>query len=465
MNREKKLANNLAVYAVGTVSSHVLSYAMVFVYSHFITPEDMGYYDLILTTVSMLQPLILFQINDGVYRYLLNSGRSDRLSAISTGFRFLCLTIGAAELCFLAFSRIYPVEHAGWIALYSGSTLLYLYFRDAARGLRESKLFAACGILNSFIMLLCEALGLAVFDLGVLSLLVSRCVANAVCVAFLFFAMEETRHAFRRRADKALMKKLLWYSAPLIPNSLCWWALRLGSRYIISTELGVSANGIYAMAARFPAILTAITGIFQLAWQESAITEYDKPGRDAFFSDIFRKYYVLLFSLCICAIPATKIVLCLFASAEYQSAWMYTGFLYLGALFNALCSFLGVGYLISKETGKVFATTGYAAALSVLLNVILIGSIGLQAASIAAFAAYLLLFAIRLRHTKRYFRLTVSWREFGLLAGASLAVIGATAVTESLAVCAVLCGVCAVCAAWLNRDLFLWLLRLRRSAT
>ena len=102
------------------------------------------------------------------------------------------------------------------------------------------------------------------------------------------------------------------------------------------------------MANKFPTILTTITSIFYLAWQESAIQEYNSPNRDKFYSEVFKKYYILLFTLCLCAIPATRLVIELFVSEAYKNAWEYTGFLYLGAAFSALSSFLGMGYQISN---------------------------------------------------------------------------------------------------------------------
>ena len=79
-------------------------------------------------------------------------------------------------------------------------------------------------------------------------------------------------------------------------------------------------------------------------------------SRDKFYSEIFKKYYVLLFTLCLCAIPATRFVIELFVSESYKHAWRFTGFLYLGAAFSALSSFLGMGFLsnIKRNSTEYF---------------------------------------------------------------------------------------------------------------
>ena len=49
-------------------------------------------------------------------------------------------------------------------------------------------------------------------------------------------------------------------------------------------------NGIYAIANKFPQLLSFITSVFQMAWQESAIMESDSESRNRFYSDVFNAY-------------------------------------------------------------------------------------------------------------------------------------------------------------------------------
>ena len=308
--------------------------------------------------------------------------------------------------------------------MYLASTIAFVFYQDSVRGLSDSKLYALCGIFNSFIMLACEIVGLIGLHLGVLALLVSKVVAYFVTIILIIIKKKDIRLSIKDKFDRSVFRELKAYSAPLVPNAICWWIVNSSDRYIIRFFLGTSFNGIYAMSNKFPTVLTTITSIFYLAWQESAIKEYDSPNRDDFFSTIFRKYYVLLFTLTLCAIPATKLVIELFVSSTYKDAWMYTGFLFLGAAFSALCSFLGLGYQISKETSRSLATTIFAAGLNIAVNTALVNYIGLHAASISTFAAYLFLFIIRIQHTKRYYTLNVDWCLFIVLCSACLASIG-----------------------------------------
>lgn len=443
MNQEKNLVKKTVIYAIGNIGSKVLAYIMVLLYSHFILSEDMGYYDLILTTVSMVQPIIAFQITDGVYRFLIND-KNNKVQILTTAFKFLCITVFFAEIGLGIVAYIYKLEYVIWIGLYLIAILFYCFFHDAVRGLGQSKKYAIIGIINSSILLGSEIVGLLIFNLGILALLAANVISMLACIIIMVIWQKEFRRILYAKFNIGLLRELIRYSAPLVPNTICWWVVNSSDRYIILGILGTAYNGIYSISNKFPTILTTITGIFYLAWQESAIREYNSSNRDEFFSKIFHKYYILLFTLCTCAIPMTHIVIEIFVGSDYKSAWMYSGFLYLGALFSALCSFLGLGYQISKETSRSISTTIIAACINVSVNVSLIKIIGLQAASLSTFIAYFFLFIIRVEHTKKYFSLTIDWKKFyGLLCLCMIMII-LTLITKNLVISAVLSvfGVC-----------------------
>ena len=150
----------------------------------------------------------------------------------------------------------------------------------------------------------------------------------------------------------------------------------------------------------------------------------------------------------------THIVIELFVGAEYVTAWQYSGFLYLGAAFSALCSFLGLGYQISKETIRSTMTTIIAAVINLIVNLVLIKNIGLHAASLSTFIAYLFLFFYRIIHTKRYFTLSVLWKEFYSRLGLVFLVMIETFLIRNLIVSAFVAVCSAVYIFIINKEIF-----------
>ena len=296
MSKQTKLAKNTVIYAIGNFGTKILSYVMVLVYSYYITPEELGYYDVVLTTISMIQPLVIFQLNDGVFRFLIESEKEQSKAIIGNSTKFLCLTTLVTEILFAVFCAFVNIQYALWVGLLLALTMFFILFQDIIRGLGLNKEYAFYGVLNSVVMLVMEVVGLMILHLGVEVLIVSKACAYGVCIVTMLARHKEIFAALRERMSKEVLGPILRYSAPLVPNTICWWVVNSSDRYIILFALGATFNGIYSMATKFPTILTTVTSIFYLAWQETAIKEYDMPNRDAFFSEIFRKYYVLLFT-------------------------------------------------------------------------------------------------------------------------------------------------------------------------
>lgn len=71
MSKESTLVKNTIIYAVGNFGSKILSFLLLPFYTYYLSTDDYGYFDLITTTISLLTPIITFQIYDGLYRYLL----------------------------------------------------------------------------------------------------------------------------------------------------------------------------------------------------------------------------------------------------------------------------------------------------------------------------------------------------------------------------------------------------------
>ena len=64
--------------------------------------------------------------------------------------------------------------------------MMYSMFQNVIRGLTKNKLYAASGLLNSFVLLLFELLCLMVFNLGIEGLLISKVIANFLAIAYIY---------------------------------------------------------------------------------------------------------------------------------------------------------------------------------------------------------------------------------------------------------------------------------------
>ena len=236
----------------------MLSFVMVLVYTHYITTSDLGYYDLILTTVSLIQPIVTMAFDEGIYRWMIDDSYKDKRTIVTTCLKITSVTtLGAIAVLFLLNFKFH-FQYVLLIALYLASVVLYAMFLNAVRGLSNNKLYAMSGVLNSIAMLVLEILGLMVFNMGVEALLFANLASNLIAIVYIYLKQKELHGILKESVDRVLAKKIFNYSMPLVPNQISWWIVNSSDRYIILFFLGTSFNGIYSVSNKFPTIITTI---------------------------------------------------------------------------------------------------------------------------------------------------------------------------------------------------------------
>ncbi|WP_251490340.1 hypothetical protein [Otoolea muris] len=130
---------------------------------------------------------------------------------------------------------------------------------------------------------------------------------------------------------------------------------------------------------------------------------------------MFQKLYRLLFMFLWVLIPATKIFVWLVMGKNYKIASDYIPFYYLGAVFQAFCSFYGVGYLRAKNTKGAFSSSIFGAVINAAINIGTIKLLGLHAAAVSTFISFLGMWMIREKQNRSELGITISWKEFWLL--------------------------------------------------
>ena len=72
MSRGKELVKNTAIVAVGRICTKFLSFFLLPFYTAVLSTQDYGIVDLFNTYISLLLPLIVFQIEDALFRFMID---------------------------------------------------------------------------------------------------------------------------------------------------------------------------------------------------------------------------------------------------------------------------------------------------------------------------------------------------------------------------------------------------------
>ena len=409
--KNKALLMGTITYAIGTFGTKILSFLIVPLYTYFIIPEDLGDYDLLITTVSLLSPILTLKISEATYRWIINN-KDNEIQYISATYNLLIKNSITAAIVLLIINKIIPIWHCYYfITILIGDRVLEC-LQKLLRGLRNQKLFAVSGVFHTCIFVFSNLYKICYLHEGVIALLQSNILSVFLTIIFILVCEPRLRKVDIFKNYWTIQKELLSYSAPLVPSALCWWMMNTSDRYVIRLFLGRYANGIYSVAYKFPSILTTVFNMFNNAWTDMALAEIKKGETSNFYvKSIFQKLYKMSFSLAILLIPLTKLIMKLILSSSYKEGAIYVGFLYIGTVFQGLSTFCGIGYLHNKETKGAAKTSIIGAIANIIIDLLFIKSIGLFAASISTCFGFMIMWLLRMKDFIKVFPFTVDWRE------------------------------------------------------
>lgn len=403
----KSLVKNSIIFAAANFGSKALKLLIIPFYTYYLTASQYGTVDMIMTTVSLASPFLMLGMNEAALRFSMKKEYDENAVFINCGFVMCAMSAICYAPC-LMFSRI-SIFQGYWKLFYllllaTSFESMLLYY---ARGVDKSFIFASAGILNTVVLLSLNIIFLKYFHAAGEGYLLSILLASAVSCVYLFFSLRLRRTFQWKRIDRGLMKQMLTYSLPLMPNAVMWWIMNASDRYIIVWFMGTSAAGIYAVSNKLPSIMSGFAGVFHQAWQISAVQEYKSDDRERFYTVVFDSFAKSSLTAAAALILFVKPAVVLLVEAEYSDAWKFAPMLLLGAVFSGMSGFMGVNYTVSERTFGAFTTSALGAMINLGLNVILTPYAGMYGTAAATFIGFYVLWLIRTAQTTCYMHLKI----------------------------------------------------------
>ena len=73
MNRNKELAKNTIIIALGKICTQFISFLLLPIYTRFLTTEEYGQIDIVLVCINLIAPVLTLQTERSIFRYLIDA--------------------------------------------------------------------------------------------------------------------------------------------------------------------------------------------------------------------------------------------------------------------------------------------------------------------------------------------------------------------------------------------------------
>ena len=405
-NRIAFLLGNTLVFALGGLAIKAVSLVLMPLYTTALTAGEYGTAELLNSAIEIVLPLLSAGVVEALYRFSIDDDvPKDELFADSL------VVLGGGVVCAgvaCALGRVlWNMEHAAAFFVLFCSVCVFKATTQLARGLGHVRRFVLYGLINALAMVVSTYLLLVRAHTGIEGYLWSYTIGYLVGGLVAFLGSAEYRLLAPFRVDRDLLRRMLVYSLPLVPNLLSWWLVSVSGRYVVLWGSGLAAAGLFTAASKMPSLINIVASVFQQAWQYSTAREIDSPDRGAFFGVVMRGYSLATLTVAGLVIALNRPISRVMLQAEFAEGWRYVPLLMLVASFGVISIFFESFYQALKNSGVLMVSTALGAVVNVILGVALVPFMGPWGAGLAGAVAYMLVLVVRARDLRRRINLPI----------------------------------------------------------
>jgi O-antigen/teichoic acid export membrane protein len=426
----RRLATTGFAYTAASVASKVLAVLLLPLYTRYLTTADYGQAELLFSTVVAASIVIRLGLIEALLRfYYLPGERGDRV--IATGFGALFWTTTVAALVALPFaSQIGDVISGdpldpGLVRIAIGGLwvlTLYEYMVTLFRLDERAKAYFAFTIGNVLLAIGLTVIFVVGLDQGAEGLLLGSYLAG---LPFLLWLIWAERRRLSLRFENELLRRMVDFGLPTMPAEISIYSLAFIDRLIISRALGLAELGLYALAFKFSQAIQVVVRGFQLAWPPLAYSIQDDEDARRAYAVVVTAFTALCGLIVVGMWLEARWIVRLLAAPEFFDSYEAIGPLALGAALYGIYLALVV---ILGRTGKTkynFPVTIVATIANVVLNLILVPSMGIVGAGVALIASYLIVIVLIYGVSRRIFPIPWQWGRLAVIAGAGAVLVAA----------------------------------------
>lgn len=381
---KNNLARNTIMLTIGSVLTNLLLFIMIPFFSSWLTIEDYGTFDLILTYISLLLPIINLASGEALFRYSIDYDDLNKKKIfISNGLGIVIINMLLFTIILgiiLIFKQ--KIIYISFYLLLVGQ-VLNSYFQSFLRGIKKLDIYSFSSTLSVIIISIAVTVYVKYLNLGLNGIILGYATGYLLGNIIIIFISKFWMYFSWKTISIKQMKYLINYSYPLIPNNISWWVMNASDRFIINIFLGSTYNGIFAIAHKIPSVCSSVFGMFNISWQETASDMVNAKDRNLYYNLIYNKTLSIVISLCIGILSLNFFLFNNIFDSKYYMATLYTPILISSILFSSMAQYFGAIMISFKNPKENGLTTLVGAICNIIVHIILVKFIGLYAAAIS----------------------------------------------------------------------------------
>ncbi len=399
----KALSKETLIYGTNTIIGRFLNFLFVPLYTNIFAPGEFGIIANIYAYIAILNVFFTIGLESGYFRFAstLEEGNNKENfthpflgifinSLVLSGILFIFA--GNLNTLFLVDeSRIHLIRYTAVILYFDAISIVpFAYLRLQ----HKAVLFVSLKILNIVINVSLNFILILVLKWGIESVLISNIIASVV--TFLTVCPIIYRN-ISVSFNKNLARELLKFSLPYIPAGISSNLVQVINRPMLFAITGdANSVGIFQANYKLGIFMMLFVSMFEFAWRPFFMQNFKLPEAKKLFSKIMTIFVIagsfIFIILTLFIEDIVKIPLLgrgTLVGKAYWSGLVIVPVILFAYLLYGMYINLMAGIYIKKKTKYLPFITGGAALTNIVINLLLIPSLGIFGAAVSSLLSYL----------------------------------------------------------------------------
>ncbi|MFZ4856691.1 MAG: oligosaccharide flippase family protein [Desulfuromonadaceae bacterium] len=360
-----------------------------------LAPAELGTFNLILVTSSVVTPLITLNLTDGAGVLFAQEKNIDAISKMYNSILNLVLIITGCSCLIALFYYIFFAQH--------DSNLLLISLLVLSNVAYKLPIFLLATYQKTEIILkntFFKDIATAVFTVALVYLGYSF--TGMVLAIFVFQILSSIQMytkiysniIYSFHIDTVILKQLLKMSLPLLPVFFFSWIVQSSDSYFLAYFSGSEAVGKYSVIYGISGVILSITFALNFFWfpMSGRLWMENRNQYMKVFTVVFAGMLtVLLASVCLFELNSNILLTTFVRRTSYHDAYIIMGTIAFAFSMQVMITLLTAPLYSNRNTKAIFSAYLVGGIINTILNVILIPKTGIVGAAVSTAVAYLVI--------------------------------------------------------------------------
>ena len=396
------LLKKFGAFSLGPIISSFLGFLTVPLVTFFITPEEYGKASMFTVVQGMVSMFVYLGMDQAFIREF-NNYRNNLAKLLSNAIVIPMTMAAGFTIMAIVFKDTLGVFLYGTtnepLAVYALAVLIpfmvlesfsLLKFRMEEKGIQYS-IFTI--LLKAWILVLTIILFM-VYEKSFRSVVYAMALGEIINSIIVTILAIKPLGLNLCKYDKTLIKRMLAFGIPLIPEMMMSWTLSSMDKIMIRVECGYVELGLYAAAFKIVNILSLFQSCFTLFWTPVAYRWNEENVEKDFFNIVNRVVAIVMSIMCL-GLLIVKNVVGVVLGDNFLDAINIFPFLLLYPIMYTMSESTAVGIGFSRKTYFSIVVSGVSCVVNFVLNYLLIPVWGATGAAIATGTSFIVFFWVR----------------------------------------------------------------------